>query len=103
MTLRQLMGHLAGVPSDDGDEGPLYGKHCEQPLDAVPAVAQNPLHFEPGTRFQYSSYGWILVSAAVEAAAQGPYVSTSCRSACLSRWECATPSPTPRRTPSPTA
>ena len=30
--------------------------------------------FEPGTRYRYSSYGWILVSAAVEAAADQPFL-----------------------------
>ena len=29
---------------------------------------------EPGTQFRYSSYGWILVSAAVEAAADDPFL-----------------------------
>ena len=74
VTLRQLMGHLAGVPSDDGDEGPLYGKHCEQ-RSTPSRRSREPAALQPGTRFQYSSYGWILVSAAVEAAAHGPYVS----------------------------
>ena len=36
--------------------------------------AENPLLFEPGTRYRYSSYGWILVSAAVEAAADQPFL-----------------------------
>ena len=28
VTLRQLMGHTAGVRSDSGDEGPLFSQHC---------------------------------------------------------------------------
>src|SRR6266542_3118733 len=31
VTLRQLMGHLAGVRTDSGDEGPLLSAHCERP------------------------------------------------------------------------
>jgi len=69
VTLRQLMAHTAGVRNDGGDEGPLLSAHCDQTTDALPYFAERPLLFEPGTRYRYSSYGWILVSAAVEAAA----------------------------------
>ena len=69
VTLRQLMGHLAGVRNDGGDEGPLFSQRCERPVEALPHFADRPLLSEPGTRYRYSSYGWILVSAAVEAAA----------------------------------
>ncbi len=74
VTLRQVMGHMAGVPSDGGDEGPLFSKHCERPVDAVQFFANNSLRFEPGTEYRYSRYGWILVSAAVEAAAEEPFL-----------------------------
>jgi len=74
VTLRQVMGHVAGVPSDGGDEGPLFSKHCERPLDAVQFFANTSLRFEPGTEYRYSRYGWILVSAAVEAAAEEPFL-----------------------------
>jgi serine beta-lactamase-like protein LACTB len=69
VTLRQLMGHLAGVRTDGGDEGPLYSERCERPVEALQHFAEKALLFEPGTRYRYSSYGWILMSAAVEAAA----------------------------------
>ena len=68
VTLRHLMGHLAGVRTDGGDEGPLYSQHCERTVDGLQVFADRPLLFEPGTSYRYSSYGWILVSAAVEAA-----------------------------------
>jgi serine beta-lactamase-like protein LACTB, mitochondrial len=69
VTLRQLMGHLAGVRNDGGDEGPLLSERCERTVDGLPHFAERALLFEPGTQYRYSSYGWILVSAAVEAAA----------------------------------
>lgn len=74
VTLRQLMGHLAGVRNDGGDEGPLYSERCERPVEALRFFADRSLLFEPGTRFRYSSYGWVLVSAAVEAAADAPFL-----------------------------
>ena len=69
VTLRHLMAHTAGVRNDGGDEGPLLAQHCERTIEGLQHFADRPLLFEPGTRFRYSSYGWILVSAAVEAAA----------------------------------
>jgi serine beta-lactamase-like protein LACTB len=74
VTLRHLMGHLAGVRNDGGDEGPLLSMRCERPVDALPPFADRPLLFEPETEYRFSSYGWILVSAAVEAAANEPFL-----------------------------
>jgi CubicO group peptidase (beta-lactamase class C family) len=74
VTLRQLMGHVAGIGNDGGDEGPLFSQSCERPAEALEHFADRSLLFEPGTRYRYSSYGWILVSAAVEAAAGEPFL-----------------------------
>lgn len=74
VTLRQVMGHVAGVRNDGGDEGPLLSAHCGRPVDALQHFGESALLFEPGTRYRFSSYGWILVSAAVEAAAGEPLV-----------------------------
>ena len=73
VTLRQLMGHVAGIRNDGGDEGPLLSARCERPVEGLEAFAERSLLFEPGTQYRYSSYGWILVSAAVEAAADEPF------------------------------
>jgi serine beta-lactamase-like protein LACTB len=85
VTLRQLMAQVAGVPTDHGgeaqlsadvisDEGRLVGR-CERTVDGLQLdnFAQRELLFEPGTKYRPSSYGWILVSAAVEAAANEPF------------------------------
>jgi CubicO group peptidase (beta-lactamase class C family) len=74
VTLRQLMGHVAGVRNDAGDEGPL-GEHCEQTIEGLQLFGERPLLFEPGTQYRFSSFGWILMSAAVEAAADEPFLS----------------------------
>jgi CubicO group peptidase (beta-lactamase class C family) len=39
VTLRELMGHVAGVRNDGGDEGPLLSAHCERPVEGVQAFA----------------------------------------------------------------
>src|SRR5262245_34461910 len=71
VNLRQLMGNVAGVRTDAGDEESL--ESCERTLDGLKRFSEDPLRFEPGTRFRSSSYGWILVSAVVEAAAKEPF------------------------------
>ena len=75
VTVRQLMGHTAGVRNDGGDEGPLFGERCRRPVEAIQSFGEGPLLFEPGTQYAFSSYGWIVVSAAVEAAAGEPFLS----------------------------
>jgi serine beta-lactamase-like protein LACTB, mitochondrial len=72
VTLREVMGHTAGIITDGGDEGPLFTRHCQRPVEAMQYFSQKSLLFKPGTRYRSSSYGWILVSAAVEAAADQP-------------------------------
>jgi CubicO group peptidase (beta-lactamase class C family) len=71
VTLRQLMGQTAGLTTDRGDEAWL--EPCERTLDGLKLFTKHQLRFEPGTGFSPSSYGWILVSAAVEAAAHEPF------------------------------
>jgi CubicO group peptidase (beta-lactamase class C family) len=39
----------------------------------LPFFADAPLLFEPDTKYQYSTFGWTLVSAAVEAVAGEPF------------------------------
>jgi len=72
VTLRQLMGHVAGVRhySSEADSNPTA--HCDRAVDGVKRFADDPLRFEPDTQYGYSTFGWVLVSAAVEAAARQP-------------------------------
>jgi CubicO group peptidase (beta-lactamase class C family) len=75
VTTRQLMGHVAGVRHPPFDEELLFmRRHCESPLDGLELFADDPLRFAPGSRYQYSAYGWTLVGAVVEAAAGEPFL-----------------------------
>jgi CubicO group peptidase (beta-lactamase class C family) len=67
VTVGQLMGHVGGLSDDPGDEASL--SPCERTIDGLQLFAEHRLLFEPGTQYRPSSYSWILVSAAVEAAA----------------------------------
>ena len=73
VTLRQLMGHVAGVRHYDNDGDYLPSAHCERAWEGLRSFADDPLRFQPETRYGYSTFGWILVSAAVEAAANEPF------------------------------
>jgi CubicO group peptidase (beta-lactamase class C family) len=72
VTVRELMANVGGMRTDAGDEEPIAVK-CPRPLDGIERFKDSALLFEPGTRFRQSSYGWILVSAAIEAAANTPF------------------------------
>jgi CubicO group peptidase (beta-lactamase class C family) len=75
VTTRQLMGHIAGVRHYNDDEELLYMRaHCKSPLDGLQLFADDPLLFAPGTRYEFSSYGWTLVGAVVESAAGEPFL-----------------------------
>ena len=84
VTVRQLMAHVAGVTTDQGDEAPLantidddgkVNRRCERVVDGftMERFAERPLRFEPGTQYFPSNYGWVVVSAAIEAAAKEPF------------------------------
>lgn len=73
VTLRQLMGHVAGVRHYRGEEADVPAGHCDRASEGLQSFAKDPLLFEPETDYRYSTYGWVLVSAAVEAAADEPF------------------------------
>jgi serine beta-lactamase-like protein LACTB len=72
VTLRQLMGHVAGVRHYESEEDSTPTAHCDRAVDGLTRFADHPLRFEPDTQYGYSSFGWVLVSAAVEAAVKEP-------------------------------
>ena len=41
---------------------------------ALASFAKGSLRFEPGTQYRNSRYGWILLSAAIETAADWPFL-----------------------------
>lgn len=68
VTTRQAAGHIAGIRHYRDDEF-LSARHYDTVEDGLTIFAEDSLLFEPGSQFQYSSYGWNLVSAAIEGAA----------------------------------
>ena len=74
VTIRQVMGQVAGFKTEDPDDGVLTSSHCERPEDAVALFAKEPLLFQPGTQYRDSTFGWVLLSAVVDAAAGTPFL-----------------------------
>lgn len=72
ITLRQLAGHLSGLRHYTDAED-LSTRHFGSVDEAVAVFAGDSLLFAPGTRFSYSSYGYVLASAAIERAAGQPF------------------------------
>ena len=73
VTVRQLAGHLGGIRHYRGAEF-LSRAHYPTVRDGLSIFAADPLLHEPGTEYAYSSYGWNLLSAAMESAAEQPFL-----------------------------
>lgn len=73
VTARELAGHTAGIRHYRGSEM-LIQRHYANVTEALDIFRDDTLLFAPGTRFAYSSYGFNLLSAAMERAASEPFV-----------------------------
>ena len=72
VTVRQLLGHLGGVPHYDGPEDAENTRHLDT-AGALALFADKPLVVEPGTKFVYTTWGYNLLGAAVETASGQSY------------------------------
>jgi serine beta-lactamase-like protein LACTB len=67
ITARMLAGHLGGIRHYKEGE-PENQKHYDSVVQGLERFQDDPLLVPPGTKFSYSSYGYNLLSAAMEAA-----------------------------------
>jgi serine beta-lactamase-like protein LACTB len=79
ITARQLLSHQAGIRHYNFALTATlseFGSNVQYPtvLDSLAPFANDPLLFEPDTSFGYSTYGYTLLSAAVESAAGHPFL-----------------------------
>ena len=78
ITIRHLLCHQSGIPHYHNGQiipAPGYDPARNPPMNPVVALDkfnQSPLLFKPGEKYSYSSYAYILLSAAVEKAGKKP-------------------------------
>lgn len=80
ITARQLLSHQAGIrhynfalsPPTFSEFGAT--EQYDRVADSLTVFANDPLLFKPDTNFAYSSYGFNLLSAVMEAAAGKPFL-----------------------------
>jgi CubicO group peptidase (beta-lactamase class C family) len=73
ITTRELLSHQSGIRDYRNDEETINTKHYASIREALSQFASDPLEFEPGTRMQYSSYGYIVLGCVIEGAAGTSY------------------------------
>lgn len=74
ITARALAGHLAGIRHYDLRDVMGPPRHFATVGDSLAVFANDPLVAPPGERYAYSSYGYTLLSAALEGASGEPFL-----------------------------
>jgi CubicO group peptidase (beta-lactamase class C family) len=73
ISVRQLAGHLGGIRHYKGNEAYLRTRYSDV-VSGLEIFENDPLVMVPGERWSYTSYGYNLLSAAMEAAANRPFL-----------------------------
>lgn len=74
ITARQLAGHLGGIRHYAKDESQIVHRSYASVGEALERFVGDSLLHPPGTAYEYSSYGYTLLSAVIEAAAGTPFL-----------------------------
>jgi len=73
ITPRLLAAHLSGIRHWGDERAALYSKHFDNVNDIVALFAADTLVVRPATKYSYSSPGYNLLAAALQAAEKKPY------------------------------
>lgn len=73
VTVRQVLGHLGGISHYKNPTNELHIKEQRSTREAIAIFENFDLVAEPGTRYSYSSYGYNLLGAIIEAASGMSY------------------------------
>src|SRR5438105_4035546 len=78
ITSRQLLGHLGGIrhynPDGKGDVPEDSARHFSSMQESLQLFANDPLVAKPGTKFNYSTYGYTVVGCVLESAASEKFI-----------------------------
>jgi CubicO group peptidase (beta-lactamase class C family) len=67
VTTRQVLGHIAGIRHYK--EGEMESiRHYDNMSDGFTIFGKDPLLFEPGTKYEYSTYGYTVIGCVIEGA-----------------------------------
>src|SRR5579883_2132298 len=72
VTTRLLLGHLAGIRHYQHNEI-ASTRYFPSVAEALAVFAGDPLIADPGTKYIYTTYGYVLLGAVVEGASGQPY------------------------------
>jgi CubicO group peptidase (beta-lactamase class C family) len=75
-SVRELAAHLAGIPHETPERQVVEfvePRDHHSPFEALRVFDRHELLFEPGTDFEYSSNGYILLSALIESVSRRPF------------------------------
>ncbi|MGE5644693.1 MAG: serine hydrolase domain-containing protein [Acidobacteriota bacterium] len=74
VTARALLSHMSGIRHYNSIAEVNSTRHYTDVIEPLRIFAGEPLEFEPGTRYLYTTYGFNLLGAAVEGASGEPYL-----------------------------
>jgi len=78
ITTRELLGHLGGIrhysPDGKGDIPEDSARHFTSMQESLQIFATDPLVAKPGTKFNYSTYGYTLVGCVLEGASSEKFI-----------------------------
>lgn len=74
VTTRQLLGHLGGVRHYLPKDFPENTRHFDKISDGLTFFKDDPLIHEPGSKYQYSSYGYNLIGCVIEGASRQTFL-----------------------------
>lgn len=75
ITARQLASHRSGIRDYRDDNEAINTQHYSSVTESLEKFRDNPLMFAPDSDFVYSSYGYVLLSAAIEGASGEDFLS----------------------------
>jgi CubicO group peptidase (beta-lactamase class C family) len=74
ITTRQLASHTAGIRHYRDSDPIICGPTFKSVSESLNLFKDDPLIFEPGTRYEYSSFGYNLISAVIEGASRQDFL-----------------------------
>lgn len=76
VTTRELLGHLGGIRGYTAKDGEVENQNAYHSVtESLNRFENDPLIAPPGTKMEYSSYGYVLASAVIEGASRQDFLS----------------------------